>query len=292
MRIHEAAQAVGCTQRAIKFYEEKKLLRTIARSDNGYREYSDEDIQILHAIQAYRKLGISVADIKKLLNNQNTTLLTDILTQKKAELSAKQSEIAALEAFISSRDAAQLNEAVDYATITQAIRDHLPGFFGQYLAHHFAPYLNIHIHTKEQKDAYASILSFWDNPKLKLPLMYKLHAAFSMLIPSTQTAQVEAQVKSMLSANESDYIRMRNDVEKVLQRRRRLLIRYSPFELFKRYMMRSLRDCGYYDIFIPQMKRLSPLYKAYHDALDSLNARLCNDLNLYYDSNYNLVQKK
>ena len=45
MRIHEAAQAVGCTQRAIKFYEEKKLLPSVARSGNGYREYTDEDIE-------------------------------------------------------------------------------------------------------------------------------------------------------------------------------------------------------------------------------------------------------
>ena len=292
MRIHEAAQAVGCTQRAIKYYEEKKLLPSVARAGNGYREYTDEDIKILHTIQAYRKLGISIGDIKMLLADKNTTLLTDILVQKKADISAMQSEIDALEAFITSGNAVQLDEAVDYESIAQAMRDHLPGFLGQYLSHHFAPYLNTRIHTQEQKAAYASILSFWDNPNLKLPILYRLCAAFSLLIPSVSAEQMDARIKSMLTPEESDYIRIRSQIERTVRMRESFIIRYSPGEVLKRHMMRSLRDCGYYDVFIPQMKRLSPSYKAYHDALDALDTRICQDLHLYYDSHYNLVRRK
>ena len=54
-------------------------------------------------------------------------------------------------------------------------------------------------------------------------------------------------------------------------------------------MMRALKDCGYYDVFIPELKRLSPTYRAYHDALSALNDRLCRDLGLHYDSDFNLV---
>ena len=32
--------------------------------------------------------------------------------------------------------------------------------------------------------------------------------------------------------------------------------------------------------------------KAYHDALDKINQRICEDLGLYYDSNFQLVLKK
>ena len=56
--------------------------------------------------------------------------------------------------------------------------------------------------------------------------------------------------------------------------------------------MKLLQDCGYNDIFIPNMIRLSPAYKKYHDALMQINERICNDLGLYYDSDYNLVMKK
>lgn len=40
------------------------------------------------------------------------------------------------------------------------------------------------------------------------------------------------------------------------------------------------------------MKKLSPLYKEYKDALDSINDKICAELGLYYDHNYNLVMKK
>lgn len=292
MRIHEAAKAVGCTQRAIKFYEEKGLLPHVSRSENGYREYTDADIGTLHAIQAYRKLGISIGDIKTLLTGENKALLTDILAQKKADAAAKQEEIAALETFISTGNPRPLDEAVDFECIAQAMRVQLPGYYGQYLSRHFAPYLNIRIHTEEQRDAYTRILAFWDDPKLKLPFLYRVSTALSMMTPPISAGQMDARIKAMLNPDEDTYTRIRDQMEKSLRLRETPLVRYSPGEAIKRSIMRSLRDCGYYDIFIPQMKRLSPSYKAYHDALDALNARLCEDLNLYYDSNFNLVRRK
>ena len=69
-------------------------------------------------------------------------------------------------------------------------------------------------------------------------------------------------------------------------------MRYALPEVMKRRMMHQLQDCGYNDVFIPAMKRLSPAYRAYHDALDALNNRLCQDLGLYYDSDFNLRIRK
>ena len=292
MRIHEAAKAVGCTQRAIKFYEEKSLLPKVARSENGYREYTQDDLRILHAIQAYRKLGISIGDIKSLLVGNNTKLLEDILAKKKADAAAKQEEIRALEAFLASGDEAQLDKAVDYESIAQAMREQLPGFFGYYLSRHFAPYLNIRIHTQEQHDAYNRILAYWDNPALKLPFLYRLSAALSMLVPSISAEQMDDRINTMLNPDEVTYARIREQTEKTIRMREKIWIRYSPGEVLKRRMMRSLRNSGYFDIFITQMKRLSPSYKAYYDAMDALNTKLCNDLGLYYDSDFNLMRKK
>ena len=46
------------------------------------------------------------------------------------------------------------------------------------------------------------------------------------------------------------------------------------------------------DIFIPNLMLLSPTYAEYKKALDNVNDRMCRELGLYYDSNYNLVIKK
>lgn len=292
MRIHEAAKAVGCTQRAIKFYEEKGLLPAVSRSENGYRTYTDDDIRRLHEIQAYRKLGIGISDIKSLLAGENHALLQSILEQKRADAAAKQEEIAALEAFIARPDAAQLDEAVDYATIAQAMRAQLPGFFGRYLAAHFAPYLQIRITTKEQRDAYARVLAFWDEPQIKLPLLYRVSIFLQQLMPQANTEQMDAVIQSMLHPTEEAYERMKKQTLSAVRLRSNPLVKYSPAEIMKRQMMKRLKNCGYFDIFLPQMERLSPPYKAYRDALGVLNARLCEDLGLHYDSNFNLVFKK
>ena len=289
MRIHEAAKAVGCTQRAIKFYEEKGLLPDVSRSQNGYRDYTEEDISRLHEIQAYRKLGISVSDIKQLISSDHRDdLLRGILAQKRKEADAAQQEVAALEAFLQSPDSAELNESIDFASLADAMRQQLPGFFGAYLADHFAPYLNIRITTPEQQDAYQRILAFWDNPELKLPLLFRLNA----LLPAPSAQQMDARLQSMLNPSEEEYERMKTQILRTVRLRENPLVRYSLPELAKRRMMRRLKDCGYYDLFLPQLERLSPPYKAYREALMALNNRLCEDLGLHYDAAFNLTRRK
>ena len=62
MTINEISKKLNITKRAIKFYEEKGLLK-ITKDNNGYRNYSERDVEILQMISLYRKLGISIADI-------------------------------------------------------------------------------------------------------------------------------------------------------------------------------------------------------------------------------------
>ena len=44
----------------IRYYEQQGLL-TPARRENGYREYSDEDLQTLQKIKLLRHLGLSLS---------------------------------------------------------------------------------------------------------------------------------------------------------------------------------------------------------------------------------------
>jgi len=39
------------------------------------------------------------------------------------------------------------------------------------------------------------------------------------------------------------------------------------------------------------MKRISPKYREYKEALDAVNERIQEELGIYYDSNYNLKHK-
>ena len=70
MQLNEVIKEVGMTKRAVKYYEEKGLL-SITKDKNGYRDYTIEDVEALKKISIYRKLGISVNDIKKLLEEND-----------------------------------------------------------------------------------------------------------------------------------------------------------------------------------------------------------------------------
>lgn len=71
MKIQELENELNISRANIRFYEKEGLLNP-KRKENGYRNYSDDDIAILKKIIIYRKLGISVADIKKFLTGKQS----------------------------------------------------------------------------------------------------------------------------------------------------------------------------------------------------------------------------
>ncbi len=69
MQINEVESQLGISKANIRFYERQGLL-TPSRSENGYRTYSDEDIQRLKQIIILRKLGIPVQLISDILKGR------------------------------------------------------------------------------------------------------------------------------------------------------------------------------------------------------------------------------
>jgi DNA-binding transcriptional MerR regulator len=70
-RINDVAAEVGLTTRAIRYYEEQRLLTPSARSSGAYRLYDAEDIERLRAIKAFRDdAGFSLAEIATLLDDE------------------------------------------------------------------------------------------------------------------------------------------------------------------------------------------------------------------------------
>ncbi|WP_052350432.1 MerR family transcriptional regulator [Paenibacillus gorillae] len=67
MKVHVAAKQLGVTPRALRFYEEKGLLKPRKEEENGYRDYSEDNINQLRWIIALRELGLPVTAIGKVL---------------------------------------------------------------------------------------------------------------------------------------------------------------------------------------------------------------------------------
>ena len=208
-----------------------------------------------------------------------------------------QNELEALEKFIENNNIEELYDSVDYKTLADAIQNSIPGFYGYYFLNHFLPYLQIRIQTKEQQEAYNRLIEFWDNTNIRIPFLMKLNSWILFKLNSkksliVQIEQIDSQIKEMLNPTEEEYEKLKKKVNEGYKLKNSIFYKYSLIGISQRKFMKELQNKGYNDIFIPSMIALSPKYKEYHNALMAINKRICDDLDLYYDTNFNLIKKK
>jgi len=72
VKINEVEALVGITKKNIRFYEEQGLLSPKRNSENSYREYGEEEVEILRRIKLLRKLGVPIEEIRQMLNGSHT----------------------------------------------------------------------------------------------------------------------------------------------------------------------------------------------------------------------------
>lgn len=72
MRIGALSRATGVDIETIRFYEKSGLLPGPARSENGYRDYTQAQLERLAFIRHCRALDMSLADVGLLLASLNT----------------------------------------------------------------------------------------------------------------------------------------------------------------------------------------------------------------------------
>lgn len=94
MNISEAARQSGLTSKTIRYYEQIELIKP-ERSENGYRDYSDHDLETLKFLQRARATGFGLDECRQLLDlYQNPqrrsqhvkSLVQEKLTQVDAQL--------------------------------------------------------------------------------------------------------------------------------------------------------------------------------------------------------------
>ncbi len=67
LNIGQAAAASGVSTKMIRHYEEVGLLPAARRTDSGYRQYGESDVQTLRFVRHSRDLGFSIEQIRELL---------------------------------------------------------------------------------------------------------------------------------------------------------------------------------------------------------------------------------
>ncbi len=289
MLLNEIIKEVGMTKRAVKYYEEKGLL-IVNKDNNGYRNYSKQDVDTLKKISVYRKLGIGIKDIQKLLKTDDKSILLHIYQEKLQEHVLQDSELKALKQFIDDGNADKANELLDYQTVENAIESLLPGKeWANYFKSHFKPFLNIRLTTPEQKQALQNILEYCDKTTLKIPFMTEIGMKIANTI-SQESRTADEMIAYYRDMNENEYSKLKEKVYAGVKMKTGMM-KYHPSFIAQRKMQKELQNKGYNDIFLPNLMVLSPKYAEYKKSLDALNNRICSELGLYYDSNYNLIMK-
>ena len=83
-QIGEVADRTGVTQRALRFYEERGLLRPPERMDGGFRLYSENDVtRIGYIKQLQDLLGFTLSEIKDMVEAEE--LLLQISTTRRPD---------------------------------------------------------------------------------------------------------------------------------------------------------------------------------------------------------------
>jgi DNA-binding transcriptional MerR regulator len=68
LQIGHVAERTGLSLRTIRFYEENGLVVPTARSDGGFRLYSDADVARLEVVKRMKPLGFSLEEMQQLLD--------------------------------------------------------------------------------------------------------------------------------------------------------------------------------------------------------------------------------
>ncbi|MDM0121486.1 Cu(I)-responsive transcriptional regulator [Variovorax arabinosiphilus] len=84
--IGEAARRSGVSARMVRHYEGLGLLPDVARTESGYRQYTEADIHTLRFVKRSRDLGFSMDEIAELVglwhNRRRTSASVKRIAQK------------------------------------------------------------------------------------------------------------------------------------------------------------------------------------------------------------------
>ena len=267
MYIHEAAKLSGTTKKAIEYYCQKGLLSP-QFTENGYRDFTEEDIACLKKISLLRSLGVSVEETREILDGNDNTVFQKIIQEQEAVLQRRKEQNELLKELAASLDwnAVQVKAtaAESRQSVTERLSRAFPGFWGKYLALHFGQFLQAPFETKDQENALHEICEYLDGVQFEIPeeLENELDQMNSNESLTVQRKANEALAEAV------------NDPESWLKNNREIIDQYLELQKTDAYrnspgfrLMKLLRefnqDKGYNSVFIPAMRRLSPTYDEY-----------------------------
>lgn len=278
MLINEAARKCGITKKAVQYYVEQGLVDPKVL-ENGYRDFSEEDTKVLKQVVLYRKLGLSIREIRRVLEDRGE--ISGIFYQRELELEQEKTKQEWLKRLAAGEAIEDLEPEIDPLSsntiIIQKLGELFPGYYGKILRLHFSRYLTGKVETEEQKKAFHQIIEFFDRvPEIRLPddLREYLDACMEEGSGEEETERLRRVLQEQEYAlqNLDEFVRNHKKVLDDYQKYRQTEeYQNSPACRLMETMKQICAANGYDDTFIPAMRKLSPLYNEHYEQLLKAN---------------------
>lgn len=278
MLINEAARKCGITKKAVQYYVEQGLVDPKVL-ENGYRDFSEEDTKVLKRVVLYRKLGLSIREIRRVLEDRGE--ISGIFYQRKLELEQEKTKQEWLKRLAAGEAIEDLEPEIDPLSsntiIIQKLGELFPGYYGKIIRLHFSRYLTGKVETEEQKKAFHQIIEFFDRvPEIRLPddLREYLDACMEEGSGEEETERLRRVLQEQEYAlqNLDEFVRNHKKVLDDYQKYRQTEeYQNSPACRLMETMKQICAANGYDDTFIPAMRKLSPLYNEHYEQLLKAN---------------------
>ena len=278
MLINEIAKKCKITKKAVQYYTQQGLI-VPAVMENGYHNFSEQDAEILKQVVLYRKLGLSISEIKGVLKNHKE--LTSILHQRTLELEREKLTQELLKRIENGEKVENLEREINNinsnTVIVKRLLELFPSYYGKFISLNFSRYLSGKIETEEQMKVFQQIIEFFDNvPDINLPedLQQYLDEYLEVYSSEEGTKIISdiLQKKDHAMQNIDEFVenhkKRLDDYNKLKQTEE---FKNSPAFRLMEYMKQFCTNNGYYDVFIPAMRKLSPLYNEYYEQMLKAN---------------------
>lgn len=276
----EIQKETGLTRKAMEYYEDKGLIHP-QKSENGYRDYSIKDLEILKKVSIFRKLGMSISDIYQFISSGGDSLYS-VLREKQHQLDLDEKRKAILEMIIRGESKELINDKVSLLEMEETIYEKLeiafPGYFGQMLFAAYQPFLNEPLEN-DVKVSFYKYIDYLDRlPSFELTeeekkYIEKISSPFDMkTIKDVNQAKVDAieSPEKWLKDNEdviSQYETYKNSEE----------YQNSMMKQIQDKLKNFMKENQYYEIAIPLIRKFSKSYDNYYKKLLKANEEYLNN---------------
>ena len=274
MLINEVAKQCGITKKAVQYYVEQHMVNPYIL-ENGYKDFTSQDVEIIKRIVLYRRLGLSIPDIKKVLEKKDN--VKSILYQRTLDMEREKIRHSILKKIAEGEFvenlSSEINEINSKSVIIKRLLDLFPSYYGKFISLNFSRYLTEPIETEEQKNAFQEIIEFFDNvPDMTIPI--PLQEYLDQYLELYSGEEGTEKINSILQGKQEAV----QDINSFVDNNKEILDAYHSFKQTEEYksspayqLMELMKEfcssSGYYDVFIPAMRRLSPLYNEYYEQM-------------------------